>query len=132
MNHFGPRLLTVMVMALVLVACGGNSSTSNPIPTPSVPAGDKEVDLIADATNVGIYKPDNVTVKVGDTVAWVFKDPDNPHTVTADDNSFDSDPDGTGHNGGYVYTQTFTKAGTVKYHCTLHTGMTGQVIVTAT
>jgi plastocyanin len=45
--------------------------------------------------------------------------------VTADNGEFKSDNIG---NGG-TYSFTFDKAGTYPYHCTIHPGMTGVVIV---
>jgi len=47
------------------------------------------------------------------------------HTVTADDNSFDSGNIGAGGS----YSRTFSVAGTFNYHCTIHAGMNGKVVV---
>jgi len=46
------------------------------------------------------------------------------HTVTADDKSFDS-----GRKSAGSWSQTFTKAGTVAYHCEVHSKMHGTVVV---
>ena len=48
-----------------------------------------------------------------------------PHTVTADDSSFDS----SGLVQGKTFSFTFDKAGTFAYHCSIHTTMTGTVVV---
>lgn len=48
-----------------------------------------------------------------------------PHTVTADDGSFDS---GT-LVGGQSFTFTFTKPGTFAYRCTIHSQMRESVII---
>jgi plastocyanin len=47
------------------------------------------------------------------------------HTVTADDDSFDS---GTLSNGD-TFEQTFDEAGEFAYHCEIHSSMTGTITV---
>ncbi|MFC1464103.1 MAG: cupredoxin family copper-binding protein [Candidatus Brachytrichaceae bacterium NZ_4S206] len=79
-------------------------------------------------TNVAIagfaYSPRQVTVRVGDTVTWTNND-FAPHTVTANDTSFDS---GTLGQGG-VYSRTFGTTGVFSYFCAIHPSMTGSVRV---
>ena len=68
--------------------------------------------------------PTTLTVAVGDTVTWASVDsPD--HTVTADDDSFDS---GTLSNGD-TFDHTFDEAGEYAYHCEIHSSMTGTITV---
>jgi plastocyanin len=40
--------------------------------------------------NRGKFVPTRVTIKAGNLVTWNFKDTTAPHSVTADDGSFDS------------------------------------------
>jgi len=47
------------------------------------------------------------------------------HTVTGDDNSFDSG----NISAGSRFSRTFSVVGTYKYHCTIHPSMTGTVVV---
>ena len=63
------------------------------------------------------YKPEALTVKLGDTVVWVNKDPF-PHTVTAK-GVFDSHEIAAGKSWKY----TTGKAGEYAYICTLHPNM---------
>ena len=70
------------------------------------------------------FKAPTVTIAVGTAVVWTNKD-DDPHTVTADDGSFDS----KGLGQGDTYKHVFTKAGTYPYHCSAHPYMKGTVIV---
>ena len=53
-----------------------------------------------------------------------------PHTVTSDDRSFDSGLLGPGG----AFSQTFTKVGTLGYHCEVHgapgSGPFGTIVVT--
>ncbi|MDQ3881118.1 MAG: cupredoxin domain-containing protein, partial [Chloroflexota bacterium] len=71
-----------------------------------VHAADTSVTIVDDA-----FQPASVTISVGDTVTWVNTG-DHPHTVTADDGSFDS---GELDTGG-TFSHTFTSAGTFGYH----------------
>jgi plastocyanin len=75
------------------------------------------------------FAPKSVRIRAGEAVTWTSKE--GSHTVTADDNSFDS---GT-ISAGKSFSHTFNKAGTYKYYCSLHgsTGghdMAGTVVVT--
>ena len=65
-----------------------------------------------------------IEIAVGTTIEWKNDDPV-PHTVTADDNSFDSGI----IEGGQLWRYTFTRPGTYAYHCTPHPFMKGKVVV---
>lgn len=69
--------------------------------------------------------PANIQVPLGTTVTWT-NDDDAPHSVTFDNGMADS---GIFHKG-QTYQYTFTKAGTFVYHCSVHPGMVGHVVVT--
>ena len=81
---------------------------------------------MSDAATIGAFNPPSVTVSVGQTVAWAFQDA-NPHTVTADDDSFTSPKGGLAN--GKTYSHSFDKAGTYTYHCFIHPQMLGTVVV---
>ncbi len=70
------------------------------------------------------YLPDNIRVKVGSTVTVYNYDPLD-HTITADNNSFDSDimPNGSS------FTIKATEPGEINFHCKLHSRMRGKIIV---
>ena len=70
------------------------------------------------------YAPQRVAVLTGQTVTW-RNDSVRNHTVTADDGSFDSGriP------GDSAFSHRFDAPGAYPYHCTLHAGMTGTVVV---
>jgi len=70
-----------------------------------------------------VFEPQQLTVKVGTTVAWTNRD-DIPHTVVCAGKfrSKTMDTDGT-------FTFTFTTAGEYKYFCSLHPHMQGVVKV---
>jgi plastocyanin len=70
------------------------------------------------------FEPSEAAVQAGDTITWT-NEGNHPHTVTADDGSFDS---GT-LQPGESYSHTFQNAGMVPYHCSIHPFMTGSVSV---
>ena len=70
------------------------------------------------------FNPATITVTAGTTIKWTNKD-GYAHTVTSDNNLFNSG--NIGSNGTFSY--TFAAAGTYQYHCAIHTSMTAQVIV---
>lgn len=72
------------------------------------------------------FTPKSLSVAVGATVTWVNHD-DVPHTATSDDEpaTFDSKALDTDDK----YSFTFTKPGTYKYYCKVHTHMTASVVV---
>lgn len=81
------------------------------------------------------FDPTPLTVPVGTTVTWTNND-QTAHTVTSDATgpastpttpvpAFTSKP----LNPGQSYQHKFSKAGTYKYHCTIHPYLKGEVIV---
>jgi len=72
------------------------------------------------------FKAPSVTITPGTAVVWKNAD-DDPHTVTADDGSFDS----KGLGQGDTFRHVFTKPGKYPYHCSAHPYMKGVVIVGA-
>jgi plastocyanin len=70
------------------------------------------------------FAPTVLRISVGTTVTWTNNDP-TPHTITADDGSFESREIKVGGTFG----RTFDRAGTFSYHCTIHPSMQGKVEV---
>ena len=74
-------------------------------------------------TNFAV-EPANIQVHIGTTVTWI-NDDDAPHTV-----SFSGGLKGSStFKLGQTFSYTFTSAGTFAYHCAVHPGMVGQVVV---
>jgi plastocyanin len=69
------------------------------------------------------FHPETLTVKRGDRVVWVNKDPF-PHTATAA-GTFDSRSIAAGKSWTYVA----RKSGEFAYVCTFHPGMNGTLLV---
>jgi plastocyanin len=70
------------------------------------------------------FQPSSITVSVGTTVTWK-NNGGVTHTVTSTSGLFNSGNISPGANFQF----TFENAGTYTYHCSIHTSMTGTVIV---
>ncbi|MGH8990437.1 MAG: hypothetical protein ACRDYV_09960 [Acidimicrobiia bacterium] len=70
------------------------------------------------------YNPSRIEVPLGQELVWTFADNGLTHSVTADDNSFDSGRLATGE-----FRHAFTTQGEVAYHCQVHAAMKGTVVV---
>jgi plastocyanin len=70
------------------------------------------------------YAPDELEVAVGTSVTWMNTD-SIAHTSTSNAAGWDS---GIVAPGG-SFSFTFPTAGTFQYHCAIHPGMTGTVVV---
>jgi plastocyanin len=126
-------------LAAVLAGCGGGgtgssssgsgsgSGSSSSCPKGGTTSGTaaQTVTINADPNTIGRYDPKTINAKVGDTIEWTWADTASPHTVTANDGTFDS----CTQNAGYKFFVTVNKAGDIQYHCTLHSGMVGDIKV---
>jgi plastocyanin len=77
------------------------------------------------AQNVA-FNPAELTVKVGDTITFTNAD-DFEHTFTANDGEFDSGR----VDGGGSFEYTADAAGSIAFHCNIHTNMKGTITVEA-
>jgi plastocyanin len=120
-------LLLCALVALVAAGCGGGSSGSGG--TTSAPASTAGASSSGGGVTIKManiaFDPKSTTVKVGQKVTWV-NDDSVDHNVTADSGAdFKSKDFGKG--GTFSFTPT--KAGTIKYECTIHPGMTATLTV---
>jgi plastocyanin len=106
-------LVGTLTLLVATVALAGSPA--------AVRAAEHSVEIGDDAFN-----PGTVTVAVGDTITWTNAD-SSPHTVTAEDGSFDSG----NLDEGQTFSHTFTAPGTHEYHCDYHSDMTATVVVEA-
>ena len=81
--------------------------------------------MAADAVTIVNYafSPAAIRVKTGSKVTW--RNTGVTHTVTADGGAFDSGPIASGS----TFSLVFSKAGTFRYHCSIHPSMMAQVVV---
>jgi plastocyanin len=80
-------------------------------------------------TNPYFFTPTPDTVAVGSTVTWMFQDVN--HTVTFDTPGAPADISSLAAGGvaNADSSRVFATAGTFNYHCSIHTFMTGTVVV---
>ena len=124
----------LVVISLVLAACGSSASSPAPTTAPTTapaqsaaaPASAGGGGGAANAVTIQnfAFGPAALDVAVGTTVTWTNMD-SATHTVTADDGSFDSNNLAS----NATFTQTFSTAGTFTYHCKIHTSMKATVTV---
>lgn len=103
-------IFTAIIVIVISVRCK-KSTTSNP--------GTNEVFMQNTA-----FTPSSITVAVNTTIKWTNKD-GMAHTVTSTSGLFDSGNIGSGG----TYSRQFTATGTYAYKCTIHSSMSGTVIV---
>ena len=113
------RLILVTSLALIAAACGSSSSPT----TPTVSA-DVTISMLGDRGNQS-YSPNPTTMRVGQTVAWKNTDT-TAHDATQDASRFQT---GTVSAGATSTPITMSTAGTFTYHCTIHPGMVGSIVV---
>src|SRR5262245_31506388 len=115
------KSLRLSSLESVVVACllGGCAFLGNSV----LFAADVAVDVVNNS-----FRPSKVTINVNDRVVWTWSEADGliPHSVTSDtsglwDSGVKREP--------FSFSQTFTSSGTFPYHCDIHAGMRGQVVV---
>jgi plastocyanin len=132
-----PAVLLGLLAGMALVAAG--CSEPNNLPegggqtgTPSAPVSESAALVTLEYSS---FEPSIVTIKAGQSVEWMWDDAPLPHDVYF--RQFIPSGGGapladTAHSVVQItgtWTQTFTKPGTYTYICTVHAGMTGEVIV---
>jgi plastocyanin len=124
------RILPALCAVVALAAAGCGSSNSSSTSSGSSSSG---ASTAASASGGGVaikmqniaFDPKAVTVKVGQKVTWT-NDDSTDHNVTANSGA-DFKSDNFGKGGTFSFTPT--KAGTIKYVCTIHPGMTATLTV---
>jgi plastocyanin len=109
------RRFLVVLAAVAATGLGSGTSAAAAHPKPTTHT------VVIEAVR---FDPQELTVKVGDTIVWVNQDPF-PHTVTAVGKQFDSHEIATGHSWKY----TARTAGVLAYACSLHPTMLGTLRV---
>ena len=128
-------LLSLAVLAAAVAGCGSSSSSGGSSSgsgsgssTGSSSQGTKSVGgtgTVVKMKNIQ-FNPKAITVKVGQTIKWENLDSVDHNVTATSGGSFKSSDFG---NGG-TFTFTPKQAGTIKYTCTLHPGMDGEIKVT--
>jgi plastocyanin len=113
-------ILVGMTLLLVLLSAGCTQQAQN--------QGTNQTDIGA-GTTVSMknfaFDPAELKIKAGDTVVWTNKDTVS-HNLVSDSGAEIISP--TISTGG-TYSHTFNTPGEYAYHCEIHTGMNGKIIV---
>jgi|1185.fasta_scaffold911290_2 plastocyanin len=117
-------VLLALVLSAALAACGGGggggatetAASSKPCPAGAVKIQMKDIK----------FAPEKAGAKVGQSVCWTNDDDVQHDAVDEDGHAFHSALFGQGK----TFTWKADTAGTVKYVCTVHPGMDGELDVT--
>jgi plastocyanin len=127
------RILLVLcaVVALAAAGCGGSDDNGGSDTSGGAGAGSTSTAPSSGGGDVAIkmqniaFDPKSTTVKVDQKITWT-NDDSTDHNVTADSGADFKSKD-FGKDGTFSFTPD--KAGTIKYECTLHPGMTATITV---
>jgi plastocyanin len=78
------------------------------------------------ASSENFFRPRTLRVERGTRVVWRNSGA-RPHTTTSNSGLWDSET----LQPGESFRRRFRKAGTFRYHCEIHSGMTGKIVVRA-
>ncbi len=129
------KFFSYLILLIIVIGMNGCSKNSSYLPVTTVPSGGgggggggtggpgpNEVWMQNTA-----FVPSTLTVAVGTTVTWTNKDA-TTHDVTYLTGPVVFGPSGTlSQNGTFSF--MFNTPGTYTYHCTIHVGMNGTIIV---
>jgi plastocyanin len=115
------RALLLLALPLLLAACGGGGGSAKQAASTKPCLDGGVVIHMADIK----FKPETATAKVGQSVCWTNDDDIQHDAVDEDGKQFESALFGKGE----TFTWKAEKAGTVKYVCTVHPGMDGELEV---
>jgi plastocyanin len=119
--------IVVVLASLLLAACSGGGNPAAPGNTnpgggqPPAPQDGNTITLTASA-----FSPSTLTVAVGTTVRWVNSGA-GAHTITPDGHTRWQTVNTS--SAGEALAHNFTVAGTFRFLCSLHAGMSGSVTV---
>lgn len=119
-NQYSMPLLIIGVLVASLASdCSKGSSNSSSGSSTNTGTNSNTVTMQGMS-----FSKTSLTITKGTTVTWTNND-NTTHTVTADDNSFNSGDVTAGNS----YARTFNTTGTFPYHCIYHSMMKATIIV---
>ena len=126
MSHITRILSASFVLALAACSGGtgpyGSSGSQSQQPGP----GPLPANTVAATPNL-VFTPNPLTIASGGSVTFAFGAVG--HNVTFDAPGAGTPADIPGVNSGVSIQRTFAAPGTYRFHCTIHPGMAGSVVV---
>jgi plastocyanin len=119
-----PSLLVVLLATSTLAACGGGDAGDDPGTGPTPPGTAALIDTVFMPGDV--FSPPSLTLQKGGTVWFDF--PARAHNVIFS-RRIEGAPADIQPTSSRLVSRTFANAGTFPYDCTLHPGMTGEIVV---
>jgi plastocyanin len=117
------RSVLVSALLIAATACGGSDSAPTSTPPPDGTSTPVSIPRGAESLANRAYQPDELEVAAGTTVTWTNTDSVS-HTSTSN---------GAGWNGtlapGARFSVVLPTPGTFPYHCSIHPGMVGTIVV---
>lgn len=126
------RLIAALAISMFAIACSDSYTTPttsptpvpSPTPSPGGPTSSVTIPMGAEVLGDRAYSPDVLEVTVGTTVTWRNTDSVS-HTSTSSASGWNSGIIAAGRQFSFA----FQTAGTFPYHCSIHPGMVGTVVV---
>jgi plastocyanin len=126
------RSTSAIAVSILLAACSGGGSTTNPPATSGTPTAGAAICTeppAGTAADVEASVGDNtwgaVSASVGDVITWTNGD-SVPHKVGLDDGSCTMSANIT---GDAPQSLVFNVAGSYPFHCTVHSSMKGTIVI---
>ena len=116
-------LLSCTLAAFAVLACGEGSGMIGVMTTDTTGGGSGQLQATVQVTS-NAFTPSLVNLRSGGIVTWVWVDTTSQHSVTFNDPLLSSQELSNG-----LYSVVFQNAGTYNYVCTVHSGMTGSIVV---
>ena len=125
------RLVLAITTLAFATACGASATPSPsptpapaPTPTPPGPSSSVLIPVGAETLRNRAFMPDDLEISPGSTVTWMNTDATS-HTSTSDGALWASGTLAPGRQFSF----TFQTTGTFAYHCSIHPGMVGTIVV---
>jgi plastocyanin len=113
-------ILAILVVSAIAVPATAGARTTRPETGPTARRATERVRIVDFS-----FRPRRIEVDRGTRVRWVNRG-GAQHTTTSTSGLWDSGSMSTGD----TFSRVFRKAGTFRFRCTIHPGMTGRVVVT--
>ena len=114
-------LTALAVLGLFILSCSGKKNPVNPGGT----AADVTINILAN-NGSNSYNPNPDTMGVGQTISWHNGDSIGHTATSTSTNAFGTGVLAPGATSPKVALNT---PGTINYHCTIHAGMVGTIVV---